>query len=100
MSLSEYNQVIMSRVVSELLIRKTDARVAAVLLRLFEVSPGDARAGTSCRVTQAELSEMANTSRHTANSVLRTFEARGWIETSYGSITLRNPGALRDHAWA
>ena len=100
MSLSEYNQVIMARVVSDLLIRKTDARVAAVLLRIFEVGPGDARAGASCRVTQAELSEMTNTSRHTANSVLRSFEARGWIETSYGSITLRNPAALRNHAWA
>nr|WP_240989666.1 Crp/Fnr family transcriptional regulator [Salipiger mangrovisoli] len=100
MSLSEYNQVLMTRVVSDLLIRKTECRIAAVLLRLFEIRPGGLRGGDRCRLTQAELSEMANTSRHTANTVLKSFEQKGWIEVSYGSITLINPEELRRYAYA
>lgn len=100
MSLSEYNQLIMTRVVSDLLIRKTDCRIAAVLLRLFEIMPNGLRAGDTCRLTQAELSEMTNTSRHTANTVLKSFELKGWIEVSYGSITLMRPDELHRCAYA
>ena len=35
MSLSEYNQVILTRVVTDLLIRKSDLRIASVLLRIL-----------------------------------------------------------------
>ncbi|TQS70884.1 Crp/Fnr family transcriptional regulator [Rhodobacteraceae bacterium] len=98
MSLSEYNQTLMARVVSDLLIRKTECRVASVLLRLFEITPDARILARACCFTQAELSEMTNTSRHTINTLLRSFEARGWIAISYKSITLKNADALRSCA--
>lgn len=98
MSLSEYNQTLMARVVSDLLIRKTECRVASVLLRLFSLTPDASRLAQTCCFTQADLSEMTNTSRHTTNTLLRSFEARGWIAISYKSITLKNADALRSCA--
>lgn len=99
MSLSEYNQTIMSRAVADLLIRKTECRVAAVLLRLFTIGSGGGYLLRPFKLTQSDLSEMANTSRHTTNTILKSFEAQGWIDMSYGCIALKDIEALRRCAW-
>ncbi|MCR8546415.1 Crp/Fnr family transcriptional regulator [Salipiger sp. P9] len=97
LSLSEYNQVLMARALSEVLIRKADLRIASVLLRILENGAQEAEADRLWHgsVTQSELSEMANASRHTVNTVLKRFEAAGWITLGYGRIGLRDAAALR-----
>ncbi|MBN8186099.1 Crp/Fnr family transcriptional regulator [Salipiger thiooxidans] len=101
LSLSEYNQLLMTRTISDLLIRKADLRLASVLLRLLEIDTGSELEGpTPCTVTQAELSEMANVSRHTANAVLKRFANEGWVQLGYGRIGLRDAAALRSFALA
>ncbi|RJL05170.1 Crp/Fnr family transcriptional regulator, partial [Paracoccus siganidrum] len=85
-TLTEYNSVISYRIISELLIRRSDQRIAAVLLRLLGQNEAGTDAGTAAAadpgadggaglpLTQADLAEMANVSRHTANAVLGQFE--------------------------
>ncbi|MGY9047466.1 MAG: Crp/Fnr family transcriptional regulator [Rhodobacterales bacterium] len=100
MSLTEYNQETMSRTVSDLLIRRSDLRIASVLLRILDdrSASGKQTQRTRGQMTQTELSEMANVSRHTANSVLKRFEAEGWVEIGYSWIDLRDADALRTFA--
>ena len=99
-TLTEYNSVISYRIISELLIRRSDQRIAAVLLRLLDqkdsAADPDADAGAGLPLTQADLAEMANVSRHTANAVLGQFEHRGWVRLGYGRIALLDGAGLRD----
>lgn len=99
-TLTEYNSVISYRVISELLIRRSDQRIAAVLLRLLDQNDSaadpDTDAGAGLPLTQADLAEMANVSRHTANAVLGQFEHRGWVRLGYGRIALLDEAGLRD----
>lgn len=86
---------ILAGVVSDLLIRRADRRIAATLLRVTGVQHGekpDDPAGF--RLTQSELGEMANASRHVVNRTLGRFEASGWVSCSYNRIAIRKPKAL------
>jgi len=94
--LSEYNALTIFRAMSDLLIRRSDRRVASVLLRIAEgyaISQPEGPAAFA--LTQADLAEMANVSRHTVNALLRGFEGRGWLAVSYGRIHVTDLDALR-----
>lgn len=89
MSLISYSSHIATVAMSDLLIRRADRRIAAVLLRVTAARQLPVPTGqTGCSVTQSDLAEMANVSRHTMNTVLRKFAAEGWIEIGYGRISV------------
>jgi CRP/FNR family transcriptional regulator, cyclic AMP receptor protein len=73
----------------DLLISDGAQRIAAVLLRVTGVLDGlppDQPGGFL--LTQQDLGEMANASRHHVNRVLRMMKRAGWIATSYNHIRL------------
>jgi len=87
------------RVARDLLIRDSARRLAAVLLRVTamgEVPPGD---GQGYALTQAELGEMANISRHHVNRILAMMRRAGWIDARYNRIRLLDVAALKAFAW-
>ncbi|MDN3711920.1 Crp/Fnr family transcriptional regulator [Paracoccus cavernae] len=101
MSLVAYSSQIAVDAMADLLIRRADRRIAAVLLRVTDaqsaVPTGSGQSGPSgCFVTQSDLAEMANVSRHTINAVLKKFEAEGWIKTGYGRISVCSAADLRN----
>jgi CRP/FNR family cyclic AMP-dependent transcriptional regulator len=95
-SLAEHNLETTIRVISDLLIRRSDRRIAAVLLRVAGV-PDDGRSRDfhKCSLTQSDLAELANVSRHLVNATLKAFEDRGWIKIGYGKMSVLNAKALR-----
>jgi len=50
---------------------------------------------TRLAVTQAELAEAANLSRNAAGTILRGFVDRGFVETDYRGIVVRDSSGLR-----
>ena len=89
-----------SRVAGELLIPSSTRRIAAIILRIGAPSSTEARIGSEgIVVTQSQLAEMANVSRNVANGVLCRLRGAGWIETSYGRLTVRNREALAIYAY-
>lgn len=80
------------RIVHDLQKKNASARIAAVLHRMCWTPH------LPVRVSQENLSIIANTSRKQVNSTVQQFVAAGWIEISYRSITVTNPAALRQHA--
>lgn len=77
-SLAEHNLETTIRVVSDLLIRRSDRRIAAVLLRVAGVpDDGRSREFHECSLTQSDLAELANVSRHLVNATLKAFEDHG-----------------------
>lgn len=79
---------------TDLLLRDSRARVAAILLHLA----GSRQAGlepAEVVVSQSELGDMTNLSRHPVSIVLNDFEAAGWIACGYRRIDVLNPTALR-----
>ena len=86
-------------VARDLLIPDAARRLAAVLLRVTtagDVPPADER---GYELTQAELGEMANVSRHHVNRILGTFRRAGWIDVGYQRIRLDHVAALKRFAW-
>jgi CRP-like cAMP-binding protein len=84
----------------DLLIRDSARRLAAVLLRVTamgEVPPAD---GEGYTLTQAELGEMANISRHQVNRTLGMMRRAGWIDSRYHRIRLLDVAALKAFAWS
>ncbi len=83
----------------ELLIRDARQRIAAVLLRVTAALEG-VRADTSrgFRITQSQLAEMSNVSRHHANVALLEMQASGYIALDYGRIAILEPSQLAKFA--
>ena len=87
-------------VAADLLIRDSERRCAAVLLRLGGrrfAGPDDAMP-IEVPVTQDELAAAASLSRNTVGDMLRKLAARGMIELGYRGIMLRATRALRGFA--
>lgn len=84
----------------DLLIASAPRRIAAVLLRITAaldgIAPTDPR---GFRLTQSELGEMANASRHHVNRVRRHFVEEGWIAQRYNFIRLLDVPALAAFAY-
>jgi CRP-like cAMP-binding protein len=84
-------------IAADLLIRSTERRCAAVLLRMGGcrfTGPEDA-AAIDIPLTQDELAAAANLSRNTTGTVLRKLAARGLVELGYRGMVVRAPSALR-----
>jgi CRP/FNR family transcriptional regulator, cyclic AMP receptor protein len=88
------------RVISDLLIPRAPRRVAAVLLRV--TGDGEAEAGHADGfvLTQSQLAQMANCSRHMVNRTFRELEHKGWITTRYNRVRILDEKALTDFAYA
>lgn len=95
LSVGEYGMDVAMRVIETLLIRKSDRRIAATLLR---VAPLQEENPAECEIqlTQAQLGEMANADRQVVNRVLKQFEAEGWLHVSYSRIRITDAAAIRD----
>jgi CRP/FNR family transcriptional regulator, cyclic AMP receptor protein len=87
-------------VVRDLLIPDSARRLAAVLLRVTamgEVPPADPQ---GYAITQSELGEMSNISRHQVNRIIGRLRQAGLIEVGYHSIRLIDVPGLRAFAYA
>lgn len=84
-------------IAADLLIRSSERRCAAVLLRLGGCRFADPeRSGpVEVPITQDELADAANLSRNTAGLILRKLEATGMIERGFRGVTIFSPSALR-----
>ena len=82
---------------ADLLIRDSERRCAAVLLRLSGLRFADPERPetVSVPITQDELAGSANLSRSSVRTMLRRSAARGLIEQAYHDIIMRAPAALR-----
>lgn len=69
-------------------------RLAKRLLDLAAHHPGRVR----LRITQSELAAMLGVSRESVNRQLNVFAREGWVALSRGSVTLKDPVALRSFA--
>lgn len=69
-------------------------RLAKRLLDLATRHPRDVR----LRITQSELAAMLGVSRESVNKQLNVFAREGWVALSRGSVTLKDPAALRSLA--
>lgn len=71
-------------------------RIAAILLHISDLrSRPDTEPVETEGLSQEELAAMCALTRHTLRKVLSEFEARGWVETGYRWLCVRDPDALR-----
>jgi CRP/FNR family transcriptional regulator, cyclic AMP receptor protein len=86
--------------VSQLMIRRSDRRIGAVLLRVTGALDEEVLAPTGdIRLTQVEIARMANASRNLVNKALAQFEAAGWVRLGYNRIAVLDPAALAEFAY-
>ena len=84
-------------VAADLLIRDSERRLSAVLLRLAGrrfAGPADSERA-EVPITQDELAGAANLSRNSVGAMLHRLAKRGLIERGYGGVAIRAPAALR-----
>lgn len=84
-------------IASDLLIRQSDRRLAATILRFCgPPQPGLKPAGQArIAITQAELADASNLSRNAAGTILRALAAKGYIETDYRGIVVLDRARLQ-----
>jgi CRP-like cAMP-binding protein len=84
-------------IAADLMIRDSDRRCAAALLRLAGCRyPGALDAApVEVPLTQNELAGAANLSRNSVGTMLQRLAARGFVEVGYGTMIVRAPAALR-----
>ena len=83
------NLAVAAGIITDLQLRRSEARLAAVLLRAAGrtvLTPQ--RKLLPVRLSQAELGEMANVSRQLVNATLRRWQAAGWIDLRYGEVVI------------
>jgi CRP-like cAMP-binding protein len=66
-----------AQAVANLLIRRSDQRIAATLLRAAGADAAGGTAASVLRISQSALGEMANASRHLVNRTLQVFDRSG-----------------------
>src|SRR5271166_2168367 len=84
-------------IAADLLIRDSERRCAAVLLRLGgrRFAGLDDGEPVEVPVTQDELAGAANLSRNSVGTMVQRLKARALIEPGYRGMTIRSPAALR-----
>ncbi|MBS0558805.1 MAG: Crp/Fnr family transcriptional regulator [Proteobacteria bacterium] len=82
---------------ADLVIRSSERRCAAVLLRLsgLRTAGSDDLERHPVPLSQDELAAAANMSRNTAGTALRKLKAGGMVEIGYRGVVVRDPVALR-----
>lgn len=99
-TISEISSGIAALAVRELLIPDAPRRIAAVLLRVTGVQDGvEPDDPLGFMLSQADLGELANASRHHVNRVLGTFARAGWIAKSYNHIRILDMDGLSGFAF-
>jgi CRP/FNR family transcriptional regulator, cyclic AMP receptor protein len=86
-------------VARDLLVRDSGRRLAAVLLRVTamgEVPPSDSHGYV---ISQAELGEMANISRHQVNRIFGVLQRAGLVEVGYNRVRLIDVEGLMAFAY-
>jgi CRP/FNR family transcriptional regulator, cyclic AMP receptor protein len=75
------------------------SRVAGVLSQLIaeEASPLDGRDGVTIRMTQADLAQLAGTSRESVSRFLAVLERAGVVRVGRGRVTVIEPRRLRGY---
>jgi CRP/FNR family cyclic AMP-dependent transcriptional regulator len=74
------------------------SRVAGVLSQLIaEEAPLDTRDGVTIRMTQADLAQLAGTSRESVSRFLATLERAGVVRVGRGRVTVVEPRRLRSY---
>ena len=74
------------------------SRVAGVLTQLIaEEAAAEARQGVTIRMTQADLAQLAGTSRESVSRFLATLERAGVVRVGRGRVTVLEPRRL--HAY-
>ncbi|HXE99534.1 MAG TPA: Crp/Fnr family transcriptional regulator [Solirubrobacterales bacterium] len=72
------------------------SRVAGVLTQLIaEEAAPDGRSGVTIRMTQADLAQLAGTSRESVSRFLATLERAGVVSVGRGRVTVVEPRRLR-----
>jgi CRP/FNR family transcriptional regulator, cyclic AMP receptor protein len=72
------------------------SRVAGVLLQLIaEEAAPDGRFGVTVRMNQADLAQLAGTSRESVSRFLATLERAGVVRVGRGRVTVMEPRRLR-----
>jgi CRP/FNR family transcriptional regulator, cyclic AMP receptor protein len=72
------------------------SRVAGVLSQLIaEETPLEGRDGVTIRMTQADLAQLAGTSRESVSRFLATLERAGVVHVGRGRVTVLEPRRLR-----
>jgi CRP/FNR family transcriptional regulator, cyclic AMP receptor protein len=78
-------------VVGDLLITSGEKRIAAVLVRIAKPQPSDqVQPPWPIRLSQAEIGQMANSSRDRVNRALAKFTRAGWITVDFKMIVVNN----------
>ena len=78
------------------------SRVASVLDQLVEQARAEGEAGESdvlVTATQAELAQLAGSSRESASRFLAVLERAGVISQGRGRLTVHDPAALRGYVY-
>ncbi len=97
--LSAHGEAALLNTVSDLLVRDTDRRLAAVLLRVTGALDATLdRDPRGVPLAQALLAEMANTSSHTVARFVTFAEGQGWIEWRYRRVRIVRPDLLERFA--
>jgi CRP/FNR family transcriptional regulator, cyclic AMP receptor protein len=74
------------------------SRVAGVLSQLIaEEAPIELRDGVTIRMTQADLAQLAGTSRESVSRFLATLERAGVVRVGRGRVTVLEPRRLRSY---
>lgn len=85
--------------------QKVSSRVAGVLVELAEtgtrggIGAGDPTAEVVVRSTQADLAQLAGTSREAASRFLATLQRAGVLTTKRGRIVVHDPSALHRYIY-
>ena len=78
----------LTNVIDELLEHRTDLRLARWLAT---------RRTSEIHMTQQEIAQELGTAREVISRTMKSFEARGWIQLSRGSVKIADPNALRSY---
>jgi CRP/FNR family transcriptional regulator, cyclic AMP receptor protein len=71
------------------------SRVAGVLAQLIAEEASEERPGITVRMTQADLAQLAGTSRESVSRFLATLERAGVVSVGRGRVTVLEPRRLR-----
>ena len=86
-------------IITDLQLRRSEARLAAAVLRAAGCTVlAPQRAPAPVPLSQGDLGEMANVSRQVVNAMLRQWQRAGWISVRYGEVVVSDAERLRECA--
>lgn len=75
--------------------QSTEGRIVSVVLNLAEKQAGTVTVGTTVRTTQAQIAQLASTSRETVSRFLANCQRADLLTTYRGRLEIRDPEGLR-----